>query len=24
LGTRMNTYYQDINSYKKPNICGYL
>ncbi len=24
LGTRMNTDYQDINSYKKPNICGNL
>ena len=24
LGTRMNTDYQDIKSYKKPNICGNL
>ncbi len=23
-GTRMNTDYQDIKSYKKPNICGNL
>jgi hypothetical protein len=24
LGTRMNTDYQDIKSYKKPNICENL
>ena len=24
MGTRMNTDYQDIKSYKKPNICENL
>ena len=24
LGTRMNTDYKDIKSYKKPNVCGNL